>query len=193
MKRTTDDDSRIEQAKRTMLRTWLMWGLVPLAVSALLMSAVSTVWASPISADEHTIERGFQAVLAICAGLFLAGFWLDGKWTHSERLATRIWLAAGGEEFVPTRSQLAAQAEIAFKTIATSTTALTVIGGAIAVAAVISAWAGLGMGQCAQLVLLGLCYQLFVLSRHPYYNEVLTAAARGELVVPEDAHHHNRK
>jgi len=176
-----------------MLRTWFGWGLGPLAASAMLMFAVSAVWASPLNADKHIVERGFQAVLAICAGLFLTGFWLDGKWTHSERIATRIWLAAGGESFTPSRSQLAAQADIAFKSIASSTTALTVIGGAIAVAAVISVWAGLGVGQGAQLVLLGLAYQVFVLSRHPYYEEVLQAAARGELVAAEEDNNHHRK
>ena len=59
-------------------------------------------------------------------------------------------------------------------------------GGAIAAAAVISVCAGLSIGQGGQLLLLGLCYQVFVFSRHPYYEELLGAAAEGELVVPED-------
>ena len=169
-----------------MQRGWLTWGLGPLVASAMLMLMGSAVWASSGEVDEHTLERGFQAVLAVCASLFLTGFWLDGRWTNSERIAGRIWQAAGGERFVPTRAQLAGQADIAFKSITTSATMLTIIGGAIAAAAVISVWAGLGPGEGTQLILLGLAYQVFVLSRHPYYAEVLTAAVRGELVVPED-------
>ena len=175
-------------------RTWLTWGIVPLAVCAMLMLAVSkAAWAVTLEADEHDIERGFQAVLAICAALFLIAFWLDGKWTNSERIAARIWQAAGGEEFTPTSKQLADQADVAFRSIASSATALTAIGGAIAVAAVVSVWAGLSIGQGGQLMLLGLCYQVFVFSRHPYYEELLGAAVEGELVVPEEDDEDNHK
>jgi hypothetical protein len=33
-------------------------------------------------------------------------------------------------------------------------------------------------------------YQLFVLSRHPYYKEVLLAAEAGELVIVDPKHKH---
>ncbi len=188
-KKATQQDGKVLEARQQMQRAWLMWGIGPLVVAAVLMLTVSAVWASPSTVDEHVLERGFQAVLALCAGLFLIGFWLDGRWTNSERTALRIRQAAGGDEFVPTRSQLATQAEVAFKSIATSANMLTAIGGAIAVSAVISVWAGLGVAEGTQLILLGLAYQVFVLSRHPYYEEILTAAVQGELVVPEADDH----
>lgn len=193
MKRTSDADQRVLDVRRQIQRAWFMGGIVPLAVSAMLMLAVSAVWASPTSADEHTVERGFQAVLAVCAGLFLIGFWLDGRWTDSARIASRIRHAAGGDEFTPSRSQLAAQADVALKTVTSSVNALTAIGAAIAAAAVISVWAGLGVGDGVQLILLGLCYQLFVISRHPYYEELVTAAVQGELVTPEADDHNDTK
>jgi hypothetical protein len=194
MRKTDEAVDQVAQVRTSMFRMWMMGGLLPLLVCGMLTLAVSVAWAKPLNADEHNIERGFQAVLAICSALFLTGFWLDGKWTNSERLARRIWRAAGGEQFSPSRSQLAAQAEIAFRTVSTSASALTLIGAAMAVAAVISAGAGLRMGEAAQILLLGLGYQLFVLSRHPYYDELLTTAARGELVAPEDdANHDARK
>ena len=183
MKKRDEADTTVSTAMAVILRAWLMGGILPLAACALLTFAVSAVWASPLEADEHNIERGFQAVMAVCAALFLTGFWLDGKWTQSDRIAASIWQAAGGDESVPTRSsQLAVHADVAFRSIRSSASALIGIGGAIAAAAVISAWAGLNLGQGAQLVVLGVCYQLFVFSRFPYYQEVLTAAAHGELV-----------
>lgn len=175
-----------------MQRAWLLWGIGPLVVAAGLMLTVSAVWASPSDVDKHIIERGFHGVLAICSALFLTGFWLDGRWTSPERIALAIWRAAGGPEFVPTRRQLAAQAEVAFRTIDTSARMLTFIGGAISVSAVISVWAGLGVGEGAQLLLLGLAYQVFVLSRFPRYEEILTAAEQGELAIVEEDDHNNR-
>lgn len=186
MTRKETTDKRVQEAKRSMQRTWLLWGIGPLAAAAILMLAVSAVWASPAQVDEHTLERGFHGVLAICAALFLAALWLDGRWTSSEELAVRIWIAAGGRRFTPSRSQLAAHSDIGFKSIATSAKMLTAIGGAIATAAVISVWAGLSVAQGTQLILLGLAYQVFVFSRHSYYEDVLSAAVHGELVIPED-------
>lgn len=195
MSKAYDGQTRVIQARDKMMRTWLMWGMLPLVASALLTFTISVAWAKPLQGvDVHNIERGFQAVLAICASLFLAGFWLDGKWTNSERIAQRIWKAAGGGQFSPTRAQLAAHSDIAFKTIGSSVNALTFMGAAMAVAAVVAVWAGLGIAEGAQVLLLGLAYQFFVFSRQPYYEEVLEAASRGELVVAEeDANHPNTK
>ncbi|MBP8953521.1 MAG: hypothetical protein KBI47_14095 [Armatimonadetes bacterium] len=191
MRRQSQLDERVTEARRQMQRTWLMWGIGPLCIATVLMFTSSAVWASPANVDEHILERGFQAVLAICSALFLTGFWLDGRWTNPDRIAHTIWSATCGGEFVPTRSQLAGHASIAFSTIAGSAKLLTIIGGAIAAAAVISVWAGLRMSDGAQLLLLGLCYQVFVLSRHPRYEEILSAAVRGELVFVDAPDHNN--
>ncbi len=184
MKKTPDVDPRVAAMRARTQRLWLMGGIVPLAVATVLMLAVTAVWASPSQADEHTVQRGFQAVLAVCAGLFLTGFWLDGKWTSN--IAARVWRAAGGDEFTPTSSQLAAQADIAVNTITASLRALAIIGAGIAASAVVSVWAGLSIGDGFQLILLGLSYQLFVLSRCAHYDDVVTAAVAGELVAVED-------
>jgi hypothetical protein len=193
MKKTLDMDPRVEAFGQSAQRTWLMWGLLPLGAACLLLLVVSEAFAATSSVDEHILERGFQAVLAVCACLFLTGFWLDGRWTNSERLAKRVWQAAGGGSFAPSRSQLAAQADIVFRTVSSSNKTLTIIGTAIAVSAVISVWAGLGLGGGVQILIVGLSYQLFLLSRRPYYEELLSAAARGELVVAEDANHHKKR
>jgi len=192
MTQSAETDPRAIDTTRALKRTWLTWGLAPLTASALVMFTVGTVWANPIQADEHNIERGFQAVLAVCAALFLAAFWLDGRWTNSEGIARRIWQAAvGGEQIVPDRGRLAERADVAYASIRSSHSAIVAIGNAIAVAAIVSVCAGLSTAQGAQIILLGLGYQLFVLSRHPYYDELLLAASRGELVAPDSDANHN--
>ena len=126
--------------------------------------------------------RSFQAVLAVSALLFLIAFWLDGHWTNADKLGTRIWLAAGGARFTPTSTQLASQDALAFQSILTSVKTLTLTGCAIGIAAVIGGLAGLGFAHAAQLLVMAAAYQTFVLSRHPYYTELLQLAADGELV-----------
>jgi hypothetical protein len=168
-------------------RTWLLGGIVPLLIAAVASLAVSTMAKTNAGIDSHVIERGFQGMLALCAALFLTGFWLDGRWTHSERVALRVHAAAGGNGVQPKRPQLAAQADVATATVEGSHRALVLIGSAIAAAAVISTWAGLGVGGGAQILLVGLAYQLFIYSRQAYYQELLSAAMSGELVAPERA------
>ena len=84
------------------------------------------------------------------------------------------------------RSQLAAGAELAFASIHRSVSILTAIGlltGLIALVAVVS---GLALAYGLQLLVLAATYQLFVFSRHPYYDEVLEAALDGKLPLPQD-------
>jgi hypothetical protein len=193
MRKTQELDPKVEEFRQSAQRTWLMWGLLPLGAACMLLLLVSEAFAATSNVDEHILERGFQAVLAVSACLFLVGFWLDGRWTNSERLAKRVWQAAGGDSFAPSRSQLAAQADIVFRTVSSSSKTLTIIGAAIAVSAVISVWAGLGLGGGIQILIVGLSYQLFLVSRRPYYEELLSAAARGELVVAEDDANRRKK
>lgn len=194
MKRYSDEDPRVTEFQRHARRVWTIWGLAPLGVSTLLVLVVSQAVASPENVDPHILDHGLQAVLAISAGLFLAGFYLDGRWTNSERLARSVFKAAGGDQFVPSRTQLAAQADGVFKAVSSSLTLLVAIGAAIAVSAVISSLAGLGLAGGVQILIVGVAYQLYLLSRFPYYQELLSAAAQGELVVAEaDANHPKKR
>jgi hypothetical protein len=163
---------------------WINWGLWPTIGCALLVLVI-TRGAGPghgRPVNEEILMRGFQGVLAVSALLFLVAFWLDGHWTNVEKLSTRIWLAAGGARFTPTSSQLAAQDNLAFESILASVKTLTLTGCAIGVAAIIGSLAGLGFAHSAQLIVMAAAYQVFVLSRHPYYAELLQMAADGELI-----------
>jgi len=129
------------------------------------------------------------------AAVFLAGFYLDGHWTDADRVARHIFRAAGGDESRSPlswaqsgahRSALQSNAEIALRSIRASADSITLMGIAIGLTAIVSVLMGLPAMHAIQILLLGLCYQLFVLSRHPYYVELAEAALGGELLPKED-------
>ena len=182
MKRDPIVEQRITDVTRRMNSDWLTWGLWPTLGCVLLVVAITRGHGPSKAINEEILLRSFQAVLAVSALLFLIAFWLDGHWTNADKLGARIWLAAGGARFTPTSSQLAAQDALAFQSILASVKTLTLTGCAIGIAAVIGALAGLGFGHAAQLLVMAAAYQLFVLSRHPWYTELLQLAADGELI-----------
>ncbi len=190
MKADPEQERKLFHIRRRLRRTWLVWGLGPLGIFLLLMLGVSGVEASTAQDSGPQIERQFMAALAVSALLFFVGFSLDGRWTDAERLARRIYEAAGGASFTPSRSQLAARADTVFSSIAISVNALTAIGLLMGLIAVLAAVAGLQLVYGLQLLVLAAIYQLFIFSRHPYYDEVLQAAACGELTVSSDEDNH---
>ncbi len=181
MKVQDERTARLKEARQRLWRTWLLWGAAPLVVMTLLALIVAPTQAG----GQHPsvlVRRQFDAVLAMCALLFLAGFYLDGRWTDAQRLSRRAYEAAGGNRFTPTKRQLAARSMLVFESIYNSTIALTVIGIAIALAALLAGIAGLGVRYSLLLLALAAEYQVFVLSRHPYYLELMELSIRGELV-----------
>lgn len=194
-----------------MLRTWLVWGVLPLAAALVVTMLVSALVGTDSAATAMHLERRFQVILAVAAGLFLIAFSLDSKWTSHHKLAVRIARAAGldpvaaaeaqlaaaaaptqegkrrkrseAPSLSPLQPQLAAQAKLVFDSVLSSTCALTVTGAAIAVCAVLAAAARLGLTYSLMLLILAGSYQLFVFSRHAYYRDLLDVAAAGQLVV----------
>jgi hypothetical protein len=188
------NDDHLTRFKSRLRGNWLKWGLLPLAASVVLTLLASAAAASPDRMSERALEVRFQVVLAVGAGLFLIAFSLDSHWTNAQKLARRIARAAGLTDFASIEDlrrrsgrklaeTLAAQSQVASESILSSTLALTIIGGAVACTAILCAAAGLGIGYAAMLLLLAAEYQAFVLSRHPYYRELLEAAEAGELVA----------
>jgi hypothetical protein len=188
-------DPRLEKITTRMRHTWFVWGVVPLVASIV----VTLLVASLANADTHLtpmgLERRFQFLLAIAAGLFLIGFSLDSHWTGAQKLAKRLMLAAGiapdekGHFPKLTARQqlnLADHSDIVFNSIIASVLALTVIGGVIAVVAILAAAAQLGLSYAVMLLIVAGAYQLFVFSRHSYYREVMAAASDGKLTVEQE-------
>lgn len=187
-------ETELEELHHHLITRWVLWGLVPLAIClAGTLVAYATTGPGPVEGKQA--ERlAFEIVLGIGAALFLTAFYVDGHWTAAERIARRIYTAAGGDpERQPSswvqsarrRGQLQEQAAIAFNTIKASADAMTLMGSGIGLMAIVAVVMGLGLGQGIQMLLLGLFYQLFIFSRHPYYERVADAAFRGELLPPD--------
>ena len=194
--------TELELLHHHLMTRWLLWGLLPLAIcTAGMFIASASSGPGPIEGKQAT-RLAFEIVLSIGGALFLAAFYLDGYWTAAERIARRIYIAAGGdEERQPSswaqsphhRSQLAGQAQIALGSIKASADAVTLMGSAIGISAIVTVLMGLGLGYGAQMLLFGLFYQLFIFSRHPYYERLAEAATRGELLPPDREENGSKK
>ncbi len=183
----------IDQLKQHLMQRWLAWGIAPLIVCAVLAGLLLVLWShpGPIEGKQET-RLAFEIVLGVGAAIFLAGFYIDGHWTSADRLARRIFEASGGEtadvppedwaKYGSNRSQLRSNAEIALNSIRASADAITLMGGAIGLVAIVSVIMGLPGIHVLQILLLQLFYQLFVFSRHPYYLRLAEAALNAELL-----------
>ena len=188
-------DPRLEQVSTQMRHTWFVWGVVPLAVSIVATLMVASAANADIGMTPMAMERRFQLLLALAAGLFLIGFSLDSHWTGAQKLAKRILLAAGQKPdakgkfprlTLRQQQELSQHSGLVFSSILSSVQALAMIGAAIAVVAVLAAAAHLGVSYAIMLLILATGYQLFVFSRHSYYREVMAAAAEGRLVHEQE-------
>ncbi|MGI5819049.1 MAG: hypothetical protein ACOX9R_13250 [Armatimonadota bacterium] len=187
----TEDQLEIDSLREHLMRRWVTWGIAPLLLCALITGLLA-LWGpdGPIEGKQQT-RLAFEIVFAVAAAVFLAGFYIDGHWTQAERLAKKIYRAAGGnEERNPRswaqsgahRSALRSEAAIALSSIRASADAITLMGITIGLVAIVSVVMGLPGEHAAQLLLLGACYQLFIFSRHPYYIRLAEAALDGQLL-----------
>jgi hypothetical protein len=188
-----------DEVKRRMVHVWLTWGLLPLAASIVLTLLVNALVSNGPEMTAMHLERRFQFILALGAGLFLIAFSLDSNWTNAQKLAQKIDSAAGldapGPGGKPRKRPegrslelaLTPFANIVIESILASVQALALAGAGIAVCAILAAAARLGLGYSIMLLILAASYQLFVLSRHTYYREVMQTALEGRLVyVPDE-------
>ena len=179
-------EEKWQALRRRLSYIWVVWGLFPLGIMFVLMLALASPEASANTSttdqqESLRTERRTQAVLAVSALLFFVGFTLDGRWTDAERVGRRTLRAAGGDDFKPTRSQLATHADVALDAVNRSVNMLTAIGLVMAVLAVVGVAAILPLVSGLHLLVLAAIFQLFVVSRHPYYSELVEAAISGEL------------
>ncbi|MGC9319380.1 MAG: hypothetical protein ACP5KN_15210 [Armatimonadota bacterium] len=188
----TRHTEEIEDLREHLMRRWITWGILPMCVCATLALA-ALAWGPPgIIAGKQQTRLAFEIVLGAGAAVFLAGFYIDGHWTSADRLGRRIFKAAGGEpdeesprdwaKYSSHRSALRSNADIALNSIRASADAITLMGAAIGLVAIVAVLVGLPGEHVVQILLLGLFYQLFVYSRHPYYIRLAEAALGGELL-----------
>ena len=185
----------IEILRQHLLRRWINWGIVPLLICAAI-TLLLALWGpqGPIEGKQQT-RLGFEVVFGIAAAVFLAGFYIDGHWTGAERVARKIYEAAGGNDgrhpkswasSGAHRSALRSSAQIALGSIRASADAITLMGIAIGLTAIVSVLMGLPSDHAIQILLMGAAYQLFIFSRHPYYIRLAEAALNGELLPRAD-------
>ncbi len=183
MKSADKTQIKLRTTRQGLRRRWLAWGLLPLVVCLVLTLAVDAVEAADFAIEPRQLEVNFQAIFAISAMLFLVAFTIDGHWTNAQRLARRIVRLVERDGRRVKSDTLADYASVVFNSVAGSSQALTVVGVAIAFSAVVAAGMGLGIYYALLILALAAEYQLFVLSRHPYYMEIMAAAAAGRLVL----------
>jgi len=188
-------DPRLLKMTSQMRHAWFMWGIIPLAAAIVLTLLAVALVNADVPMTPMGLERRFQVLLALGAGLFLIGFSLDSHWTGAQKLAKRLALAADIQPdqkghfprlTARQQQQLADHSDLVFNSILASVQALTIIGGAIALVAILAALARLGLSYAVMMLVLAASYQLFVFSRHSYYREVMIAAAEGKLVVEQE-------
>ena len=191
----TREQEQIESLQEHLIRRWVTWGIVPLLVCALITGALA-LWGpeGPIEGKQQT-RLAFEIVFGVAAAVFLAGFYIDGHWTNRQRLAKKIYKAAGGnKERNPAswaqsgahRSALREEADIALDSIRASADAITLMGGTIGLVAIVSILMGLPGAHAVQILIMGACYQLFIYSRHPHYEELAEDALDGRLLPRQE-------
>jgi hypothetical protein len=167
-------------AKRLIVHRWLYWGVIPVAVAlALTLIAARVVPAKDLS--EIQIENVLEVFLAIAAGLFLLGFGIDGHWLNPERLA-KAAKAVATSSVVPTATEAHGAGNpygpfVRARVLRTASV-VSVLGIGMGASAVGDVLAGGSIRQGMLLIVLGVLYELYVLSRHAHYREIIDGYAR---------------
>ena len=173
---------RVERLRHRLRRQWWRWGLTPILAVGLLSLAASAVQASDIDPTTRRAELRLQAAMALAAAAFLAGFWLEGYRTATDKLLRRVASELGVSLGDLTREHLAASADIVEKILLDSHWHAILVGWVAATAVVVAAVAGMPLSHIAVVVVIAVLYELYLLSRQHHALEILTATLTGELV-----------
>jgi hypothetical protein len=190
---TSDPTTRVRLELR---RTWLIWSVLPLAAFLVALVLSTVAYASQPVLSQKRAEDSFYTFLAISALVFLFAFTIDGYWTNPRRVAEAIVKRlnlglppanTGPESPAP---ELAAspqeRATVAHDVVVGSASSLAFMGHAIGLAGILCLVAGAGPVHAYLLVSVAVSYQLYLFSRHPYYERVVEAAHNGELRTEEE-------
>jgi hypothetical protein len=170
-------------------RVWLVWSCVPLAVVLVSLAATTAAFAAEPVLTPKRAEDSFYMLLAISALVFLLAFSLDGHWTNPKRIAAKIRrLALATSGGTPGAGTAAAEtrAAVASQTILGSASALGLMGQVIGVIAVLCIVSRAGMSYAYLLLAVAVAYQLYLFSRHPYYEQLAEAAYVDDLEPETD-------
>jgi len=190
---TSDPTTRVRLDLR---RTWLVWSVLPLAAFLLALVLSTVAYASQPVLSQKRAEDSFYTLLAVSALVFLFAFTIDGYWTNPRRVAETIVkrLTPGAERVTKGDDQpppeLAVspdqRATVASEVVLSSASSLGFMGHVIGLAGVLCLIGGAGPVHAYLLISVAVSYQLYLFSRHPYYERVVEAAHSGELRVEEE-------
>lgn len=190
---TSDPTTRVRLDLR---RTWLIWSVLPLAAFLLALVLSTVAYASQPVLSQKRAEDSFYTLLAISALVFLFAFTVDGYWTNPRRVAETIVrrfssgaapVTKGDDEQPPELAVSPEQrATVASEVVLSSASSLGFMGHVIGLAGILCLIGGAGPVHAYLLVSVAVSYQLYLFSRHPYYERVVEAAHSGELRVEED-------
>jgi hypothetical protein len=165
-----------DQAKDLVLRRWLYWGVIPLAVAFVL-----TVIANRLAPDSELsaikLEDVFNGFLAVAAGAFLVAFYVDGYFTNPVRLADRAGYEVEEEDIKNRTVELPAHPVIRAHVVK-GVSILALLGGAMGLAAIGNMMTGGPLTYGMQLIVLGAEYQLYILSRLDAYNALIEGSRK---------------
>lgn len=173
-------------------RTWLLWSCVPLVGVLIGLAATTAACASQPVLSPKRAEDSFYSLLAISALVFLFAFTIDGHWTNPKGVASRLRKRLGEAATMPAGADPAAaqaaedRAAIASSIALGSSSSLALMGHVIGLIAILCILSGAGPVNAYLLLAVAVSYQLYLFSRHPYYEQVVEAAFAGELEVEED-------
>lgn len=181
-----------ESLRIQLRRTWLLWSCVPLVVLLAALAATTAAYASQPVLSPKRAEDSFYAFLAISALVFLLAFTVDGHWTNPKRIARHIHErlsrdepSAGSDRHARERAE--ERAAIAADIVLGSSLSLGLMGQVIGIIAILCSISGAGPVYAYLLLAVAVSYQLYLLSRHPYYEQLVQAAYAGDLEVVEYA------
>ena len=164
-----------------------------MAVLLVGLAATTAAYASQPVLSPKRAEDSFYAFLAISAIVFLIAFSIDGHWTSPRRIAQRIHNRIGSSENGERRSDRAApealaafRAAVAADIVLSSSISLGFMGQVIGIIAILCIISGAGPVYAYLLLAVAVSYQLYLFSRHPYYEQVVEAAYNGELELSDD-------
>ena len=141
-------------------------------VGCFVLAVIAGLLTPPSHLSPIKLSDILAAFLAVGAGAFLVGFTVDGYMTNPERLA-----AIADHELPQERRKdepiLLPSHPAIRRQVVKAASVLCALGLVIGLAAIGDLLAGGEMGQGMQLIVLGAAYQLFLLSRHDQYNELI--------------------
>jgi hypothetical protein len=168
-------------------KQWLMWGLLPVSVAGVIAYFWASMNGTPIVHGVRAQEVQLQAAMALVAAAFLAGFWVEGYRTATDRIVLKL-----AEALNKSVGELAAvdfreSVEAVQAIVAEAHWSALLLGWAGALVPLVAAAAKMPAENVAVVAFMSEIYILYVLSRHHHALEVVDAAEHGDLAVEAEA------